>query len=441
MDTLNNDCLIQVLSYLPSNDKVKLLPVCKRWYDVHKYTLNCMNFDYDLYASDDTCKNWFDRYGKSVKKITTHITQFDDNYHETLHTLFYKNMYKMNLDNVRNISGINFNIFKNIKILTITYDSSIVDIHNISMLKGLEELTIQVCRLNNIDGIEKMPNLRKLTLRDNSLRCIPDGINLLTCLESLDISNNVIDKLPSTLYDLKSLKNLTINGTIIDSARISNLTSLVFLNASCCEFSGTTNVFGNLKNLEILILAHSSIIEFPTSIVSLGKLETLNMSGTGISRIPSQIVKLKNLRAFNARGCNLTSIPKSMTRMNKLEILNLADNCINSIPSVLYNINVKTLNLSKNLIEKLGEKIYLMKNIEYLDVSNNLIRYLPYNINKLDTLKQLVLSCNELKCIPMSLTKMPNIEYCNVKGNVDLIVSGLYFDASIFKVDYDNLID
>ena len=144
---------------------------------------------------------------------------------------------------------------------------------------------------------------------------------------------------------------------------------------------------------------------------------------------------------LNVKSCELISIHKNVTRLPALQTLDASDNYINTIPTSMYHLQVKRLNLSTNLIEKVSEKIQHFEKMEHLDLSSNLIRYLPEGMTGLSALKTLNVSHNDLKYISPSLARMDRLECCNLRGNEDLIVNGMVFDTDIFEVDYDNLID
>lgn len=327
--------------------------------------------------------------------------------------------------------------------LTMTSNSSFTDLSFISSLKGLTSLSIENCGLKTMEGIERFTNLQHLKLCKNDITSVPSSIGDLKNLESLDMSSNAagLKSLPSTFYTLINLKYLKISSVAIDSLLFPQFTRLKTLVAMKCTFTDSHNVFGTFTDLETLILSFTRMVNFPKSILALEKLKILNMSYTYIGNLPSQIKRLKNLVVLNVKNCELVNIHKNVTRLHKLETLDASDNYINTIRGALYKLQVKYLNLSTNLIEKVSEKIHRLENMEHLDLSSNLIRYLPKGTSCLYTLRTLNLSHNDLKYISPSLAGMERLERCNLRGNNDLIVNGMTFDTNIFDVDYDNLID
>lgn len=450
VDTLNNDCLIHILSWLPTHDKIKSSQVCKRWYNINRYvyTEGEVKFNFHLYESNSGYKAWFDHYGKYICNMATTMTYFDAHrYLETLHSSSFlvHNLYRLDLIMVATcVDQIHFEIFQNLKILTVVSNSSFSDLTFISSLKGLTHLTIENCGLKTIDGVEGFTRLRYLKLCKNEIVSIPSSIGeLRKSLESLDISGNDarLKSLPPAFYTLVNLKYLKISSVAIDSRLFPQFIRLKTLVAMKCSFTDSHNVFGTFTNLETLILAFTRMVNFPKSILALEKLKILNMGYTNIGNLPSKINRLKNLVVLNVKNCELIYIHKNVTKLPKLETLDASENYINTIPTSMYHLHTTRLNLSSNLIEKVSEKIQQWEKMEHLDLSSNLIRYLPEGLKGLCTLKSLNLSHNDLKYISPSLAGLDRLECCNLRGNEDLIVNGLVFDTDIFEVDYDNLID
>lgn len=448
VDTLNNDCLIHILSWLPTHDKIKSSQVCKRWYNINRYvyTVGDVSFNFHKYESNTGYKAWFDHYGKYIHNMSTTITYFDaGRYLETLHTTaLAHSLYRLDFVMAEGVEHIHFDIFQNLKMLTVVSNSSFSDLTFISSLKDLTHLTIENCGLKSIDGIEGFTRLRYLKLCKNEIVSVPSSIGELKSLESLDMSSNDarLKSLPPAFYTLTNLKYLKISSVAIDSILFPQFTRLKTLVAMKCTFTNDHhNVFGTFTDLETLILAFTRMANFPKSILALEKLQILNMGYTNIGNLPSKIKKLKNLVVLNVKSCELISIHKNVTRLPALETLDASDNYINTIPASMYHLQVKRLNLSTNLIEKVSEKIQRFKKMEHLDLSSNLIRYLPEGLKGLSALKTLNVSHNDLKYISPSLAGMDRLECCNLRGNEDLIVNGMVFDTDIFEVDYDNLID
>jgi len=103
-----------------------------------------------------------------------------------------------------------------------------------------------------IEELKLASNLKRLKLKNLSLKKLPGNIGKLTSLESLDISNNVLTELPAEI--------------------------------------------GNLINLKILRIGLNKLNELPKDIGNLEGLEYLDLSDNRIAKLPLEINKLKNLK-------------------------------------------------------------------------------------------------------------------------------------------------
>jgi len=92
-------------------------------------------------------------------------------------------------------------------------------IENIEDIKGLEEhsediieLDLSFNRITNLKGIEKLKNLKKLSLKNNYIERI-EWLEGLINLEFLDLSGNLnIEKIPDFLNELPILKTVKLTG-------------------------------------------------------------------------------------------------------------------------------------------------------------------------------------------------------------------------------------
>ncbi|XP_052072964.1 toll-like receptor 4 [Mytilus californianus] len=125
---------------------------------------------------------------------------------------------------------------------------------------------------------------------------------------------------------------------------------------------------------------------------------------TGMPNLTTLLVQ-NNLLGFVLPGDISGEILAPLT---KLEVLDLSDNRITSLPSVFFNaqIQLRTLNLSGNLLETATFEIIQMTKLSHLDISNNRLSVLgTFFTKQLDQLSEIVpdltvkLSGNPIKCI------------------------------------------
>lgn len=70
--------------------------------------------------------------------------------------------------------------------------------------------------------------------------------------------------------------------------------------------------FGDLKDLETLILSATSIVELPSAIGRLGYSRRLNLERTKLATLPTELGALKKLEALNLRKTRVAALPGSI---------------------------------------------------------------------------------------------------------------------------------
>lgn len=114
---------------------------------------------------------------------------------------------------------------------------------------------------------------------------------------------------------------------------------------------------------------------------------------------------LRKLKHFDLSDNGLVEIPADFGILNSsLERLVLSGNCLTQIPISLCRglAQLRHLDLSKNRIRELTDKLRELTNIESLDLSSNQLNTINYELcNELKTLKQLNLSGNSLESMPL----------------------------------------
>ena len=111
--------------------------------------------------------------------------------------------------------------FPNLINLIIRYTSSTLNIENIEKCTNLQNLTLSYCYINSIEAIKGLKNLQSLVLNNNSISSLKSLENL-TELVSLNLENNVISDTSAyvengstKIYNnLNILANLNQNGKL-----------------------------------------------------------------------------------------------------------------------------------------------------------------------------------------------------------------------------------
>ena len=102
----------------------------------------------------------------------------------------------------------------------------------------------------------KLPTLKYLSLRRNSITNLINQIGFLTNLEYLDLRINKLQKMPNSIGLLTNLKTLNLSSN--------QLTEL-------------PNSIGNLKSLKVLNLKSNKLKQIPKSVLQIENLEKLNL--------------------------------------------------------------------------------------------------------------------------------------------------------------------
>jgi internalin A len=146
----------------------------------------------------------------------------------------------------------------------------------------LEILSLRNCDIESLEGIEKIPTLRKIDLSNNKIKDI-SPLAKLDVITHLNLSSNEVE-------DISPLKKFTM---------------MVHLNAEYNKISDISPI-KDLWNLDTLILDANNISDI-TPIIGLNNLITLKLSSNKISDI-SPIANLKNLEILYLDENNISDI-------------------------------------------------------------------------------------------------------------------------------------
>jgi len=130
----------------------------------------------------------------------------------------------------------------------------------------ITQLSLSKCGFNIIPArIMKLKTLKKLFLRRNCLKELPNSIGMLSNLEMLDLRINELKELPRSIGLLSNLKYLNISSNELFSIpeTIGNLESLTFLNLNNNKLRSIPESLGNLKQLKELKIKANFWITVP----------------------------------------------------------------------------------------------------------------------------------------------------------------------------------
>ncbi len=242
----------------------------------------------------------------------------------------------------------------------------------VSELEALTELDASERGIESLEGIEHLPNLRRLNLGGNRISDLRP-LTMLSRLAALDLRDNYISDLEAvhlgSLGELRELSELRLRNNR-DSAhpeepdnfeRISDITPI-----------------GRLSALEILDLRNNHVEELSP----LGELEALRYLDLRGNRLTEDAVQflgsLRRLEHLNVRDNDLRNI-SSLSSLEQLEYLNLHSNSrIESIVPLSALSGLKALIARKVPIGGEAGVLRELINLERLNVRETGLRDLRF---------------------------------------------------------------
>ena len=331
--------------------------------------------------------------------------------------------------NIKKITEINgLNKLKDLKTLNLR-DNDISKIEGLENLENLKELTLGRNYIVKIQGLNNLRNLEKLELWGNEITEIAN-LNCLISLKELKLEYNHIAKIQG-LDNLTHLKNLTLcNNKIMEIESLENLTDLKCLDLSDNEEISELKGLGNLINLETLKMARTRIS--PKLIEILGGLNENNKKVNDPKKwiaycrdeyinYNGDIIFPGHWHEYNGLGLsmlerNITSIKslKNLAKIKNLKVLYLPLNEIVNIEGLDELTELEYLCLSHNKIIKI-KGLEALRNLKILDLDNNFIKRIE-NLETLGNLLHLELQNNQIKeCA--GLNKLKNLRYLDLSHN------------------------
>lgn len=98
--------------------------------------------------------------------------------------------------------------------------------------------------------------------------------------------------------------------------------------------------------------------------------------------------------------------------------LDLRREKLTAIPAVVFELpNLKTLNLSRNKFELIGDSLALLTHLTHLDLSHNKMKAIPYAVFQLPALTHLSLGMNQIERIPDEIAYLSQLESLDLYDN------------------------
>jgi Leucine-rich repeat (LRR) protein len=334
---------------------------------------------------------------------------------------------ELHLDN-NNIKTLppEINKLQNLRILSMVKNELAALPNEMFELGKLEELVLDGNPIQMLpSNLKYLSNLRILRLEETKLKTLPDEIWCLSKLTQLKISSSELVNIPTSITLLRNLKELFIASKkksfsfyVKKSLNLPDeLGSLYQLQKLTIQVTDTLllpNSIGELLQLTHLQL-EGWIDEIPMNLWHLSNLKTLHLyigivSTSNKYKIPREIKFLKQLTEFKFSGASLFYLPQEIVELHDLESLDLSQNHFKEIPNEISQMKqLKTLNMKSNLLEDI--KISQLPDLITLNLASNRLKDFPTNLKNL---KQLNLRGNPLKNLSASIGQLTNLHDLNL---------------------------
>lgn len=240
-------------------------------------------------------------------------------------------------------------------------------------LQHLTTLNLSKNKIGNesLDIITQIRSLRELRLGDNALDgVLTPQLGNLEKLETLDLSNNAVTALPPNSGMNAKLRVLNVAGNKMSSLPFELLASLPLI-----ELNAARNRLGGVL--------------FPTSVPGFLDLKTLDVANNALtSMVESGAIELPSLQSLNVTDNRLTQMPE-MSGWTELDTLVMSGNRLASLPESIISLKkLRNVDLSRNDIKRLDERLGLMDNLTTIRIANNPLRERKFFTMDTDSIKR-----------------------------------------------------
>ena len=169
--------------------------------------------------------------------------------------------------------------------------------------------------------------------------------------------------------------------------------------------------------LERLHLHNNQLTALPEHIGFLTGLTELTLHSNQLASLPQNLSSLQGLWQLNLHDNLLISLPECVAKMN-LKELDVSRNMLRELPPFLSKLcPLEVLQLNGNKLKTLPDSIALFRNLQCLELQDNKLRSLPENLVQLNKLRKLNLASNALESLPSTLGQMTRLEFLDLNGN------------------------
>ena len=181
--------------------------------------------------------------------------------------------------------------------------------------------------------------------------------------------------------------------------------------------------FGELTELQRLVLTGNQLATLPPQFGQLRKLRTLHVERNHFTT-PASIEALGGLSQLRelrlSHNDNLTTLPASICQLGQLWYLHLEWCGLTSLPECIGEMSsLRELHLSHNLMTTLPPSICQLSHLQKLHLYLCKLRSLPESFGQLGSLWQLFLEGNSITALPDSFSNIPNLTDFRYDGCID----------------------
>uniref|UniRef100_M4AIW9 Erbb2 interacting protein n=1 Tax=Xiphophorus maculatus TaxID=8083 RepID=M4AIW9_XIPMA len=268
--------------------------------------------------------------------------------------------------------------------------------------KTLQELYLDA------NQIEELPKqlfncqfLNRLSMPDNDVTVLPAAIANLVNLRELDVSKNSIQEFPENIKNCKILTVVEASVNPISKlpegfTQLMSLTQL-YLNDAFLEFLPAS--FGRSVCFPVYIAE-----QFPEVLENLNGLKELWMDGNKLTFLPGMLGMLKQLVYLDVSKNNLEMVDEKLSGCENLQDLLLSNNTLTQLPGSIGSFKkLTTLKVDENQLMYLPDSIGGLTSIDELDCSFNEIEALPASIGQCVSIRTFAADHNFLSQLPPEL--------------------------------------
>jgi Leucine-rich repeat (LRR) protein len=286
--------------------------------------------------------------------------------------------------------------------------------------------------------LSKMVNLKNLRLGIVDFTNFPSNFQLLTNLRKLRFLKSKVDitVLFTHLKKLNSLEwlefeNMKLTEFPDDIVDIEGLKCLKLFNNPNLNHPRLFKQLAQLPNLEELDLSATISHEihtdfcFPPELAQLKNLKKLDISTNQqlvfdtLFDLLSQLPNLEKLRMHDIYGTtNIVQLPDKLKDLTSLKELDISYNgphpleLVTELPESLEKLDYSMSRFNDDT--PLQKVVFTAKNLKSLNLSDNLLKELPEEIGNLKNLVHLDLSYNQIRDLPESITQCKKLKYLNL---------------------------